>query len=71
MEGAALSPHVNIILGDFSIHIDSQIAESIISTQFCHILILSNMCQNLHTYMDISLMYSALVNPSLPQFVIM
>ena len=50
MEAAAFSPHENIILGDVNIHIDSQ------NCWFCQIVILSNMCQHLHTYKDISLM---------------
>ena len=56
--------HMKISSRDISIStLTVKIAGQIISTQFYWILILFNICQHLHTYKDISLMYSALVNP--------
>ena len=71
MEAAALSPLENIILGDVNIHLDSQNCWTDNFNTVLSDFVLSNMCQHLHMYKDISLMYSVLVNPSLPQFVIM
>ena len=63
MEAAALS-HMKILSWEMSISsLTVKIAGQKISTQFYWILISFNMCQHLHTYKDISLTYSALVNP--------
>ena len=61
MEVAALSPDENIVLGDVNIQLDSQ---NCWTDNFNTVLLdFDFIQQHLQTYKDISLMYSALVNP--------
>ena len=60
MEAAALSPHENIVMGDVSIQLDNQ---NCWTDNFNIVLSDFDFIQHLHTYKDISLMYSALVKP--------